>query len=187
MTNTNRTHVQSVWGNQGVTNIQIPLVIDDYNHYMGGVDKADQLIAYYRPDLRCRRVWMPLMFHTLDCMKTNSYTCCKHSGYKELHKVFTMEWCKALFARAKAEEVRHLRQQRHTTFETTMHGSVIPVGTKRRRMSHTNPELPEYCFSEPKKDHHLVCLPIDKKPKTCTYCSFICAMENASGLMPDPP
>ena len=105
ITNTNRTHVQTVWGDKGVTKIEIPKVIDDYNHWMGGVDKADQLIAYYRPDVRCRRTWMPLMFHMLDCMRVNSYVACKNMGYKGTHKEFTMEWCEALFARAKAEDV----------------------------------------------------------------------------------
>jgi hypothetical protein len=47
LTNTNRNHVEQVWGRQGVTDIEIPAVIDDYNHFMLGVDKADQLIAYY--------------------------------------------------------------------------------------------------------------------------------------------
>jgi hypothetical protein len=59
-TATNWTHLQTVWGSEAVRNITIPKVIDDYNHWMCGVDKADQLIAYYRPNLRCRRTWMPL-------------------------------------------------------------------------------------------------------------------------------
>ena len=44
---------------------------------MGGVDKANQLIAYYCPDLRCRRTWMPILFHILDCMRVNAYIACK--------------------------------------------------------------------------------------------------------------
>ena len=51
-TNTNRNHSNAVWGSRGVTEIEIPGVIDDYNHWMGGVDKADQLIAHCRPSLR---------------------------------------------------------------------------------------------------------------------------------------
>lgn len=190
-TSTNRGHVQAVWGNEGVADIAIPALIDDYNHYMGGVDKADQLIAYYRPDLRCRRVWMPIMFHVLDCMRTNSYAACKASGYKESHKDFTMEWCKALSNRAKAETVRETRQRRTAAANeyndnSNIHGSILPP-SKRRRMSHTNPELPAYRFSEPKEDHHKVDLPLDKKARTCTYCSYLYMLNKASDQVPEPP
>jgi hypothetical protein len=185
-TNTNRAHVEQVWGAQGVTDIEIPAVIDDYNHYMLGVDKADQLIAYYRPDLRCRRTWMPLMFHVLDCMRTNSYVACRAKGYRNSHKSFTMEWCRALFSRAKAEEIRQTRKQRANERDgNRIHGSVLPA-SKRRRMSHTKPELPMHQYSEPKEDHHPVCLPLEKKPKTCTYCSYMFALEKAAGGNPDP-
>jgi hypothetical protein len=60
-TSVNWRHLELVWGANPVREIRIPCMIDDYNHWMGGVDKADQLIAYYRPNLRCRRVWMPLI------------------------------------------------------------------------------------------------------------------------------
>ena len=53
--------------------IKIPKVIDDYNHWMGGVDKADQLISSYRPNVRCRRVWMPMIFHAMDVLRINAY------------------------------------------------------------------------------------------------------------------
>ena len=46
-TNTNRMHLDTVWGNDPVKRIIIPKPIDDCNHWMCGVDKADQLIAYY--------------------------------------------------------------------------------------------------------------------------------------------
>ena len=36
-TATNRSHVQQVWGNNGVAKINIPSFIDDYNYWMGGV------------------------------------------------------------------------------------------------------------------------------------------------------
>ena len=53
--------------------IRIPGCIDDYNHWMNGVNKCDQFVAYYRNCLRCRRIWMPIMFHALDIMGVNAY------------------------------------------------------------------------------------------------------------------
>ena len=39
--------------------------------------EVDQLIAYYRPNLHCRRTWMPIFFHGLDVVRLNAYIVCK--------------------------------------------------------------------------------------------------------------
>jgi len=33
----------------------LAFLIDDYNHWMGGVDVVDQQVSYYHPNLCCRR------------------------------------------------------------------------------------------------------------------------------------
>ena len=43
----NRKHIRLVWGDEHVVPIKIPTLINDYNHWMLGVDLVDQLIAYY--------------------------------------------------------------------------------------------------------------------------------------------
>ena len=65
----NRDNVMEVWGDKGEREIEIPGVIDDYNFNMLGVEKSDQLIAYYRTNVRCSRYWMALMFHCLDIIR----------------------------------------------------------------------------------------------------------------------
>ena len=72
-TSKNKGHVDTVWGDKLVIKIQIPQWIHDYNHWMGGIDKADQLISYYRPQLWCRRTWIPIFLHTLNCFRVNAY------------------------------------------------------------------------------------------------------------------
>jgi hypothetical protein len=47
----NKRNVRAVWGNNWSDNVVIPQVIDDYNKYKGGVDKAYQLISNYKPKL----------------------------------------------------------------------------------------------------------------------------------------
>jgi len=45
ITQKNRSHVREIWGTEGVVSISIPTLIDDYNHWIGGVDVSDQRIA----------------------------------------------------------------------------------------------------------------------------------------------
>ncbi|PKY44186.1 hypothetical protein RhiirA4_418837 [Rhizophagus irregularis] len=50
-TSTNAAKVRTVFGNASKKSLPIPIVIDDYNHFMGGVDIADQLRGYYNTQL----------------------------------------------------------------------------------------------------------------------------------------
>ena len=45
-TTTNRNHLQHVWGDSSSVEILIPGCIEDYNHWMNGVGKCDQFVAY---------------------------------------------------------------------------------------------------------------------------------------------
>eukprot|EP00957_Ditylum_brightwellii_P192313 14639681-Ditylum_brightwellii.AAC.1 len=42
-------------GDKGKVEVEIPNLIDDYNHWMCGVDITDQKISYYHPDFHCIR------------------------------------------------------------------------------------------------------------------------------------
>ena len=48
----NRKHICPILGDEHVVPIKIPTLINDYNHWMLVVDLVDQLIAYYRPEVR---------------------------------------------------------------------------------------------------------------------------------------
>eukprot|EP00957_Ditylum_brightwellii_P125504 9566480-Ditylum_brightwellii.AAC.1 len=69
----NKQHVVKVWGDKGKKHIFIPTLIDDYNHWMCGVDIVDQHIAYYHPNLRCRKNWIPIFIQNMSIMKNNAY------------------------------------------------------------------------------------------------------------------
>ena len=73
ITDKNKGHVQLLWGDNHTINIKIPLLIDNYNHWMLGVDLADQLIAYYCAKIHCRRMWMPIMLQYMDVLRINLY------------------------------------------------------------------------------------------------------------------
>jgi len=63
--------VHQVFGNAPRKELAIPKVIDDYNHYMGGIDIADQLRGYYNCQLTVHRTWFPLLFWLLDTVLVN--------------------------------------------------------------------------------------------------------------------
>eukprot|EP00977_Amphora_coffeiformis_P007696 scaffold1690_cov182-Amphora_coffeaeformis.AAC.53 len=169
---TNKGHLQQVWGDGYIREIEIPGMIDDYNHWMLGVDKADQLIAYYRPNLRCRRNWMPLLFHGLDVARVNSYIITTSSGWLQarnrktsLHKDFVCEYIKALLARATTFETR--RTRRLQTIETPS-----PLQRTRRRTSTKNPRLPDHRKYGDMADHIRVDAPKQRNCRMCSYLHF---------------
>ena len=51
----NKHHIDRVWARNLQVKISIPIIVDEYNHLMDGVDIVDQHIAYYYPNIRCRR------------------------------------------------------------------------------------------------------------------------------------
>jgi hypothetical protein len=53
--------------------LDIPVAINDYNHYMGGVDIANQYRSSYEIHLRAMRTWFPLFFFFLDAAIVNAY------------------------------------------------------------------------------------------------------------------
>jgi len=53
--------------------VERPEVIKLYNQSMGGVDKYDQLISYYRIFLKSKKWTLRMIFHAVDMAVTNSW------------------------------------------------------------------------------------------------------------------
>ena len=73
-TSTNARIVRPVFGDAPFKKLQIPQAIDDYNHYMNGVDRSNQLrknFTAHRPFEQ--RVWRPLWYYMLDICAVISY------------------------------------------------------------------------------------------------------------------
>lgn len=101
-TKNNKKHVKEVWGDDGKKDIYIPCLIDDYNHWMGGVDLSDQRIAYYHPDVRAWRNWVPMFIQILSIVRNNAYIVHReYFGKKAIsHKKFTLEMISFLMNKA---------------------------------------------------------------------------------------
>ena len=102
VTQLNKNHVSKIWGDSGKKEIYIPSLIDDYNHWMGDVDLSDQHIAYYHPNIKCQRNWIPMFIQTLSMTRVNAYIVHKEHFKKDSfgHKEFTLEIVKHFMSKA---------------------------------------------------------------------------------------
>lgn len=70
---TNHKRALVEFGDEQTKEILIPVVINDYNFHMGGVDIADHYRSYYDTQLSTFRTWFPIFFWVLDTALVNSY------------------------------------------------------------------------------------------------------------------
>ena len=73
-TSVNARIVRPVFGDEPFKHLHIPRAIDDYNHYVNGVDRSNQLRKNFSAhQLYERRVWRPLWYYILDVCAVNGY------------------------------------------------------------------------------------------------------------------
>ncbi|KGM92626.1 uncharacterized protein PADG_11076 [Paracoccidioides brasiliensis Pb18] len=70
---TNAHIVRPVFENQPRKNLQIPKIIDDYNHNMNGGDLANQYRASYSSRRVSYRTWLPIFYWILDAAVVNAW------------------------------------------------------------------------------------------------------------------
>lgn len=83
----------------GQEDILKPLVVEEYNRHMGGVDTGDQLQSYYGFSHRTVKWWRRLFFHLIDLAIVNAYILylmSPCSGMRLTHAQFRIELAKEL-------------------------------------------------------------------------------------------
>ncbi|RFU24234.1 hypothetical protein B7463_g12098, partial [Scytalidium lignicola] len=75
-TSTSARQARAPFGNQPTKELAIPVVIDDYNHYIGGVDIANQFRAEYETHRTAFPTWWPLFYWMVDIAVVNAYRLC---------------------------------------------------------------------------------------------------------------
>ena len=106
-TSTNARTSRAPFGDLAVKKLPIPDFIDLYNHFMNGVDVADQLRCYYDTQRIHLKTWKPLWHFLLNTTVCNSYKIVNTTEQRpycelrkhEAHKGFRMELVKALYER----------------------------------------------------------------------------------------
>lgn len=73
-TSVNAQIIRPVFGDEPFKWLHIPCTIDDYNHYMNGIDCSNQLRKNFTVHrLYEHRIWRPLWYYILDVCTVNSY------------------------------------------------------------------------------------------------------------------
>ena len=103
---------------------------------------------------------------------------------RETHKQFTMEWWTALFAHTRAENVRKTLTMQGSPKDSETFPPTIGSNTKKRKMSHIRPELPDYRLKGNKDDHQIV---LGDRLRACAYCSYLSAINKLAGLPAEKP
>jgi hypothetical protein len=62
----------TITGSSETQDVPIPIAVEKYNLYMGGVNKSDQYISYNRVLRKTVRYWMTSLYHLLEIIATNS-------------------------------------------------------------------------------------------------------------------
>ena len=72
-TATNARTSRAVFGEDVTKDPCIPQFIDAYNHFMNGINLADQLRSYYNTQKTYRKMWKPLWHFLLDVAIVNAF------------------------------------------------------------------------------------------------------------------
>ena len=60
-------------GKQEKVQIKIPYVVEQYNAYMNGVVKSDQILSKYNLSHKCTTWWKTLLYHIIDTAVVNGF------------------------------------------------------------------------------------------------------------------
>ena len=139
-TATNARTSRAVFGHdEARKELPIPEFIDQYNHYMNGVDNADQLRCYYSTQKVHFKSWKPLWHFLLDTTITNSYKVAhyKPKGVQKSHnhREFRMQLASQLFEHSerlsgKAYIIKHSLAARVHPAAAIDHGRLERIGNK---------------------------------------------------------
>ena len=53
--------------------VSCPLLLPDYQQYMRGVDRGDQLVSYYNIGQRSKKWWKKVFSYVIECALLNAY------------------------------------------------------------------------------------------------------------------
>ena len=148
-TSTNARTSRMVFGNAVVKDLPIPNYIDMYNHFMNGVDVADQLRSYYNTQKSHWKSWKALWHFLLDTTITNAYL--------QAHSTPNRPWAE------------HWTHWTHRSFRTRLVNQLFDQSERLQKSAHAPQSLQELVHRAAPRDHG--CLQkLGNIPRICVPC-----------------
>jgi hypothetical protein len=72
-TSTNEAIARRIFGEEVIKELEIPFFINDYNHYINGVDLTNQYRSFYEVYLKDYRNWLPLLYFFINAAVVNAW------------------------------------------------------------------------------------------------------------------
>ena len=108
-TRTGARQTRKLFGSKVRMELEIPKLIDDYNHFMGGVDQFDQLRSYYSILRTHYKTWRPLFTLLIEISLVNSFKLCT-ANRKTTHDAHR-NWLLTLVEQLRALASRQIRRK----------------------------------------------------------------------------
>ncbi len=147
-----------------------PTAIEEYNKYMSGVDKLDQMLSYYNFNRRTNKWWRKAFFCLLDIAIYNSfvlYTQSEQEGRKLKFLQYRIQLSKELLMDASGQQ----------TFSIQTDSVVARSPSARLVERHFPDKVPSRQNGKPGQRNCVVCSSKAGKPrKTTTYCCKQCGV-----------
>lgn len=161
----------------GFEEISKPAAIEEYNHFMGGVDKMDQYLAYYGFSRRTFKWWRKAFFNLFDMAIINAYilySLSTQNGRKLSHLHFRIELAKQLLHEASCP-ISSSSSQLLTSLSSSSHSSLSPAARLTER--HFPDKVPARSNGIPGQRDCAVCSgKRGRKRKTTTFCCKQCGV-----------
>lgn len=148
--------------NKSFLEVQRPSLVRVYNQSMGGVDRADQLPAFYRNDLKTKKWYKRVVFHLLDLAIVNSWLL--YRATKGLSKQLAdyklqiaLGLMKAEQATEDAKEQRKLGSTRLSNRASDIPGAVRYDGVNYMPVKISQPNAQRCKMPECKRKTHMQC------------------------------
>ncbi|KAL3218436.1 hypothetical protein MRX96_005942 [Rhipicephalus microplus] len=148
--------------NKSFVEVQRPSLVRVYNQSMGGVDRADQLLAFYRNDLKTKKWYKRVVFHLLDLAVVNSwllYRAPKGSSMQLAHYKLqiTLGLMKAEQATEDAKEQREFGSTRLSNRASDIPGAVRYEGVNHMPVKISQPNAQRCKMLECKRKTRMQC------------------------------
>lgn len=124
-------HVTAAWGEEVVKELAVPQLIDDYNHFMNGIDLADQMRVNYHYDRRNYSTWCPLFHWLREMAITNCaiiWKASKASNKLAAHKEYRLALANKLMAMTRSRSfIARQKPTKEVPVEASCTGKLVAI------------------------------------------------------------